>query len=166
MIKIKRLISSDKTYNYIGIYKHKIIRFEYFILEIDKEVETMRTNHCIRNLLRLIHLLQENSVNTHCLEDGCTKPYLGPTINQICYNTRVITLYTKNGTLLSSNYIDNGNMISSSFFRVEKVFDDCVTLRVLAVDGDDYISTNSFITVNLGCICAIKCVVDTVVENL
>lgn len=126
----------------------------------------MRTNHCIRNLLKLIHLLQENSVNRTCLEDGCTRPYLGPNINQICYNTRVITLYTKNGTLLSSNYQDNGNMISSSFFRVEKVFDNCVTLRVLAKVDDHFISTNSFITVNLGCICAVKCVMDTVVSNL
>ena len=126
----------------------------------------MRTNHCIRNLFRLICLLQENSVNRHCLEDGCSKPYLGPDINQICYNTRVVTLYTKNGTLLSSNYLDNGNILSSSFFRIEKVLDDCVVLRILSNVDDTYISTNSFITVNLGCICAVKCVVDTVVSNL
>ena len=126
----------------------------------------MKVNHCIRNLLRLICLLQENSVNKTCLEDGCIKPYLGPNINQICYNTRVITLYTKNGTLLSSNYLDNGNIVDSSYFRVEKVLDNCVTLRVLAFDGENYISTNSFITVNLGCICAVKCVLDVVVDNL
>lgn len=165
-MKNKEINFTYKTYDYIGIYKHKSFSLEYFILEIDKEVETMGTNRCIRNLLRLICLLQENSVNKHCLEDGCTRPYLGPTINQICYNTRVVTLYTKNGTLLSGNYQDNGNMISSSFFRVEKVFDNCVALRVLAKDEDEYISTNSFITVNLKCICAVKCVVDTVVSNL
>lgn len=126
----------------------------------------MRRNHCIKNLLKLICLLQENSVNKHCLEDGCTKPYLGPTIDQICYNTRVITLYTKNGTLLSSNYDSNGNIGTSTLFRVEKVLDDCVTLRVLMMDNGNYVSTNSFITVNLSCICAIKCVVDVAVENL
>ena len=100
----------------------------------------MRTNHCIRNLFRLICLLQENSVNRHCLEDGCSKPYLGPDINQICYNTRVVTLYTKNGTLLSSNYLDNGNILSSSFFRIEKVLDDCVVLRILSNVDDTYIN--------------------------
>lgn len=126
----------------------------------------MGRNHCIKNLLKLICLLQENSVNKHCLEDGCTKPYLGPTIDQNCYNTRVITLYTKNGTLLSSSYDSNGCMGTSTLFRVEKVLDDCVTLRVLTTDNGNYVSTNSFITVNLGCICAIKCVVDVAVENL
>ncbi len=126
----------------------------------------MRRNHCIKNLLKLICLLQENSVNKHCLEDGCTKPYLGPTIDQICYNTRVITLYTKNGTLLSSNYDSNGNIGTSTLFRVEKVLDDCVTLRVLTMNNGGYVSTNNFITVNIGCICAIKCVVDAAVENL
>lgn len=123
----------------------------------------MRSNHCIKNLLKLICLLQENSVNKHYLEDGCAKPYLGPTIDQICYNTRVITLYTKNGTLLSSNYDNNGSVGTSTFFRVEKVLDDCATLRVLVKDNDNYVSTNSFITVNLGCICAIKCIVDVAI---
>ncbi len=122
----------------------------------------MKTNRCIKNLLKLICILQKNSENICPLEDGCSKPYLGPDINHICYNTRVITLYTKNGTLLSTNN-DNYN---SSFFRVEKVFDDCVTLRVLELKDNCYISTNNFITVKLNCICAIKCIEDTIVSNL
>lgn len=126
----------------------------------------MRTNHCIKNLLKLIFLLQENSLDDKCLDDGCTKPFLGPTINHTCYNTRVITLYTRDGTLLSTNFTDNGDTGTSSLFRVEKVVDDCVTLRVLRLVDGNYISTNNFITVNLKCICAIKCVVDTVVSNL
>ena len=53
----------------------------------------MKSNKCIRNLLKLINLLQNNSINNCSMNDGCTKPFLGPSINNICYNTRVITLY-------------------------------------------------------------------------
>ena len=127
----------------------------------------MTTNRCIKNLLRLINLLQENSQNKCRSNDGCLKPYLGPTSEAICYNTRVITLYTKNGTLFTAPYFNNDNLeVNSSLFRVEKVNDDCVTLLILREENGTYLSTNNFITVNLNCVCAIKCIVDTVVENL
>lgn len=128
----------------------------------------MTTNRCIKNLLKLIALLQDNSKDDCCFEEGCTKPFLGPTINCICYNTRVITLYNKRGILLSANYTDNNNnaVQSSSLFRVHKVNDDSVTLRVLYKDGNDYIASGSFINVNLSCICAVQCLEDVVVSNL
>lgn len=127
----------------------------------------MATNRCIKNLLKLICLLQQNSENKCCLEDGCTKPFLGPTKNNACYNTRVITLYTKNGTLFTSTYTDDHkNVQTSSLFRVEKVHDDCATLLILTEDYGTYLSTKQYITVNLKCICALKCISDVVVENL
>lgn len=128
----------------------------------------MTTNSCIKNLLRLICLLQENSKDECCIEEGCTKPFLGPTINCICYNTRVITLYNKRGSLLTGNYIDTNNINqTSSLFRVENVKDNCVVLRILYKDNsNNYVATNSFINVNLGCICAIQCIEDAVVSNL
>ena len=127
----------------------------------------MTTNRCIKNLLKLIALLQDNSKDDCCFEEGCTKPFLGPTINCICYTTRVITLYNKRGILLSANYTDNNNAVqSSSLFRVHKVNDDSVTLRVLYKDGNDYIASRSFINVNLSCICAVQCLEDVVVSNL
>lgn len=122
----------------------------------------MGSNRCIKNLLKLICLLQENSENDNCLEDGCSKPFLGPNINNSCYNTRVITIYTKNGTLLSSSFREDGILYTSSFFRVEKVMDDCVNLQILRAIDDRYIATNNFITVKIKCICAVKCVVDTI----
>ena len=127
----------------------------------------MTTNRCIKNLLKLIALLQDNSLDECCVEEGCTKPFLGPTINCICYNTRVITLYNKKGTILSANYMDSSNVMqTSTLFRVHKVDDDCVTLRVLYRDGFNYVASGSFINVNLGCICAIQCIEDAVVSNL
>lgn len=127
----------------------------------------MDSNQCIKNLLKLIHLLQKNSLNKCCLEDGCTKPFLGPTIDNICYNTRVITLYKKDGTIFTTNYFDDENTLqTSSFFRVEKVNDNCVTLLILNEENGSYFSTNQCITVRIKCICAIKCISDVIVENL
>lgn len=127
----------------------------------------MKVNHCIRNLLRLICLLQKNAKNDAHLEDGCTKPFLGPAITTHCFNTRVITLYSKDGSIFTTNFLDKeGNVQTSSFFRVEKVFDDCATFLILKKKDDNYFSTGQAVTVKLSCICAIKCVTDVGIDNL
>jgi len=126
----------------------------------------MTTNRCIKNLLKLIALLQNNS-QEECCDVSCTKPFLGPALDMVCYNTRVITLYNKNGTQFTSTYTDsNNNIQASGFFRIQSVDDNCVTCLILNKVGNSYVSTTSYITINLSCICAIKCIEDTVVENL
>ena len=127
----------------------------------------MRTNSCIKNLLKFICLLQRNSQNTCALDGGCTRPFLGPIVNNICYNTRVITLYKRNGEIFEATYTDqDGNLNTSSLFRVSDVHHDCCTLLILNENNGEYISTGEYVTVNIGCICAIKCLEDVVVENL
>jgi len=127
----------------------------------------MKSNNCIRNLLKLICLLQDNSLNKCLLDDGCIKPFLGPSIDNICYNTRVVSLYRKNGDIVSSDYNNSDNVISSSsYFRVNSINDDCVTLLILENNDGVFSSTRQFITINLKCICAVKCIQDVVVENL
>ena len=127
----------------------------------------MNANNCIKNLLKLICLLQKNSKNKHCLEDGCVKPFLGPTITSTCYNTRVITLYNKNGNIFTADYTsDNSSTQSSSFFRVEDVSDDCATLLILKEENGTFLSTKQTIKVRLKCICAVKCIEDVVISNL
>ena len=61
----------------------------------------------------------------------------------------------------------------SSVFRVEKVDGECATFRVLAANTDPntsatmpYVATNSFFTMNLDCVCALKCLNDTTVEGV
>ena len=55
--------------------------------------------------------------------------------------------------------------------RIEKIDGICATFRVLANNDDPtmsatipYMSTNSFFTMNLNCLCCIRCLNDTVVE--
>lgn len=118
----------------------------------------MSTNYCIRNLLKFICVLQSNSSDLFCDNYGCSRNFLGPAISCGCYNTRVITLYTKDGTLLYGQY-DTVN--TSEYFRISNVNDDCCTLMILRRNGDSFISTGQYMTVNLKCICAVKCIADT-----
>ena len=127
----------------------------------------MKNNRCIANLLKFINLLQINSTNDDYHDNSCKRPFLGPICNSICYNTRPITLYTKYGDLFETTYTYNEQTLTSSTFRIQKINDNCVTLLILHANPDNtYTSTNSYITVNLNCICAVKCLQDTLIENL
>ena len=59
----------------------------------------------------------------------------------------------------------------SSVFRIEKIDGCCATFRVLAPNPDTeeatafpYVATNSFFTMNLNCVCCLRCLQDTAVE--
>ena len=125
----------------------------------------MNTNSCIKNLLKLILLLQNNSSNK-CI-NNCSKPYLGVS-NNSNYNTRVISLYKKNGDIYTIEYTDNeGNNLTSSIFRVMGIDGDCCTLLILNNNNNNnYSSTGQYITVNLNCICAVRCLIDTNISNI
>lgn len=122
----------------------------------------MKNNKCIQNLLKVIDLLQRNSSSKFCSEEGCSRSYLGPSGSLQCYNTRPISFYTKDGTL----YTFSNDTVTSSFFRIEKVKNNCVVLRVLALTDDTYTSTNEFITISINCICAVRCFEDTSIDCL
>lgn len=61
--------------------------------------------------------------------------------------------------------------VTSSVFRVEKINGCCATFRVLAPNPDTtsiypYVSTDSIFTMDVGCMCAVRCLNDTYVECL
>lgn len=119
---------------------------------------------CLGKLLKVIDVLQKNANGNECFDESCTRPYLGSTPNIICFNTRPVTFYTKDGSLFTAN--------ESSVFRVESVNNCCVKCRILRPNPDTsdvtrkYLSTNEFITINLNCICAISCLDDIIIDNL
>lgn len=126
----------------------------------------MNINNCIRNLLKFICVLQNNSLSASAFDNDCSKPFLGPNLSYACYNTRVISLYNKFGNNLTANFIIDNVEYESSYFRVCEVNDNCCKLLILNKIDDSFISTKQFITVNISCICAIKCIEDAVVSNL
>ena len=97
---------------------------------------------------------------------GCDKPFLGPIIQNACYNTRPIMLFTCcTGTNWEMPYELNGTSGTSTVFRIENVEGNCATFRVLIPNtGEDettYTLSNSFFTIDLSCVLAIQCLPDT-----
>ena len=125
---------------------------------------------CIAEILAIINVLQQNaSIADTCL-DTCDRGFLGCGTNSLNCNTRPISLYLCSGTALEMPISKDGTGSAlSQVFRVEKVDGCCATLRVLAASTDPesefpYVATNSFFTVNLNCVCSLRCLSDTYVE--
>lgn len=134
---------------------------------------------CISEILTVICILQQNaSCSDSCL-DTCDRGFLGCGTTSISCNTRPIMLYTcgSNGTpwsmptsKIDSDCNDAGDNCSR-VFRIEKIDGCCATFRVLATNPDagevatiPYVATNSFFTMNLNCVCCLRCLQDTYVE--
>ena len=130
-------------------------------------VSTTNENCCIANVLEQIVRLQNRSEKLDCFDEGCDRPFLGPTPTTICFNTRPITLYRCcDGELWSFPFTLNGETGTSTVFRCEHVEGCCATCRVLAPNPDTtsttpYVTTDSFFTINLECVGALRCLPDT-----
>ena len=126
--------------------------------------------NCISDILNIIYLLQKNSNILDNSIQSCDRPILGQFAGAF-YNTRPVMLYINN-----SNGVTPWSMsttrtavpeATSSVFRIEKIDGCCATFRVLIVNDDGtYTSTESYFTMNLECICAIRCLGDTLVEGI
>lgn len=138
---------------------------------------------CIAEIIKVINLLQQNACPNSCNE-SCDRPSLGGGPSCLVCNTRPIQLFTccGNGVPFSMPVCkDNVEVCStpdtlnpssecSSVFRVEKLEGNCLTARVLIPNpGSDncnlpWLATNSFFTIDLNCVCAIRCLNDSFVE--
>lgn len=127
---------------------------------------------CIAEILTVINILQQNAeCGDSCLET-CDRGFLGCNASSLLCNTRPIMLYTCGSigvpwAMPISR--DPNETETSTVFRVEKIDGCCATFRVLAPNTDTtqpypYVSTNSFFTMNLNCVCALRCLQDTYVE--
>ena len=131
-------------------------------------------NCCFTKTLKLIDILQRSSEQDECFDNTCSRPFLGVNIPSLCFNTRPITFYGCNNNLITVNYtaVINGETLTgeSGIFRVEKVDDGCLTVSVLIPNPDTtdtirpYITTNNTATINLSCVCVLKCLPDTIVD--
>ena len=130
-------------------------------------------NNCIYEILKTILVLQREANVGDCCLDTCDKKCLGCTPSVCFFNTRPITLYTcgccNTQLQIPVSKLPN-ETTTSSVFRIEKLDDNCATFRVLIPTVEDdivtYTSTNSFFTINLDCICVLKCLADTFIDTL
>ena len=129
-------------------------------------------NNCLARILNVINILQNNAEKIDCQDNTCTKPFLGPDTNILCFNTRPVTLYRCDNSLVTLNYTNSaGENATTTVFRVESVTNDSVGVLLLEESTDEegnvtYLSTNTYATINLGCICAIRCLNDVIVDNV
>lgn len=133
--------------------------------------ETNTCENCIADILKVILLLQQSVCqNDTCLQT-CDRGFLGQNCTTFC-NTRPVVLYTcSSGSTPIAMPIskDPNETTTSTVFRLEKLDDCCATFRVLKQSYDEgctfpFEATNSFFTINLGCVCIIRCLEDTFVE--
>lgn len=118
----------------------------------------MNNNNCFINLIKLIILLQTNSIN-NCLNK------LGQS-NNSTYNTRIISIYKKDGTILNTTYQLNNQTQNSNIFRIKELNNNCLTLLIISNQNSNYYSTNQYITLDINCIAAIRCLNDVNITNL
>ncbi len=138
------------------------------------EMENHKCNNtcdnCIADILKVILILQQSASQLDSCLETCDRGFLGQQCCPTCYNTRPIVLYTcgSNGVPLSLPISKSPNEeTTSSICRLEKLDDCCATCRVLTVNSDNtYNATNSFFTINLDCLCIIRCLDDTFIENV
>lgn len=129
---------------------------------------------CINEILQVICILQQNANCGEACLDTCDRGFLGCSTTSLGCNTRPIMLYTccGNGTPwsmpISKSATEN---TKSNVFRIEKIDGCCATFRVLATNTDEdevatipFVATNSFFTMNLGCVCCLRCLQDTYIE--
>lgn len=130
-------------------------------------------NKCVFDILKTILILQrEVGPDERCLET-CDRNRLGDTPSSCAYNTRPVTIYTCgccNERLELPVSRDPSENTTSPIFRIEKLEDNCATFRVLTTEGSGnnvtYSATDSFFTINLSCICILKCLGDAFVDNI
>ena len=131
-----------------------------------------KDGNCIKDILCVILVLQQNACGESCL-DSCDRPMLGGGPNCLVCNTRPVMLYTcgSNGVAWSMPITKDDTAectaaTCSPVFKVEKVEGNCATFRVLQANPDTtstypYVGTNSIFTMNLDCVCSIRCLSDT-----
>ena len=122
--------------------------------------------NCIYDILKKILLLQKQDFDCDNYV-GFDKPFLGPVTTSVCYNTRPIMLYNCcSGNPWSFNITVNNEVVASNVLRVENCDDCCCTCRILYLNTttNEYTSTNEFVTLDLSCCGAIRCLSDTYID--
>lgn len=128
---------------------------------------------CIQEILKIIMLLQQSVCQNDCCLDTCDKGFLGQNSSTF-FNTRPVSLYTCGSgvtPLALPISKDPDETTTSTVFRLEKLDGCCATFRVLTTNPDTtslfpFVSTNSFFTINLNCVCIIRCLNDTFVDTI
>ena len=145
----------------------------------NNKVDRSECDSCIAEILKVILILQQNACKDETCLETCDRGFLGCNVASIKCNTRPVVFYLcgSNSTPLSlptskSDSACQGSECTqtSCVCRIEKLDGCCATCRVLAPNTETcdetrpFVATNSFFTVDLNCVCLIRCLPDTFVD--
>lgn len=122
-------------------------------------------NNYIQELIGRIIGLQSQEFDTDL--SHCDRPFLGPPINNNIYNTRPVQLYNAyTAEPWEFAFTLEGTETTSNIFRLESMEDGTVTVRFLTFNADNqtYTDTDTFATIALRTIGAIRCLPDTYIS--
>ncbi len=123
--------------------------------------------NCLAKVLKVINILQNNANNACENNNSCTRPFLGNFIPTECFNTRLVNLYRCDNSLISLPYTLDDVTSNTNIFRIQDVSDETVTVLLIKDNQNGtYTNTNTYATINLKCICAIRCIGDTNITNV
>lgn len=139
----------------------------------------MDDNNCVCDVVNFINDLQDAAEDNDGCPTNCLNPVLGANNNHHHHhnaNTRPFILYLENGCPFEAAFkkdtiTDCEHAFDvSKFLRVENVENCCALIRVLKCFEENgnlrFRATDSCITVDLSCFCAIQCLEDTHVSGL
>ena len=73
-------------------------------------------DNCLANILKVICVLQNNASDDCDINNSCTRPFLGEfPINQ-CFNTRLVTFYRCDNSLVTLPYTIDGTTNTTTIF--------------------------------------------------
>ena len=118
--------------------------------------------NCITDILEKILLMQQRQ--NACTTLGCERPFL---VNTTTVNTRPINLYCCcTNSIWTMPYQYNGTEGTSTDFRIENINDNTATFRILINNNGEYTATDNYFTINLNYVSCIKCLTDTLINNI
>ncbi|MCP8968356.1 CotY/CotZ family spore coat protein [Ectobacillus ponti] len=129
-------------------------------------------SNCVCDIVKFIDSIQDAQDDMGC-PTSCLNPVLGASHSHgMMPNTRVFSLYGKNGDLFFAEFLTaTCTTDSSQFFRVESVDDCCAVLRVLRLVSNnmavcEFEATKQCIVVDLNCFCGIACIEDVFIPGV
>ncbi|WP_416828774.1 CotY/CotZ family spore coat protein [Ectobacillus polymachus] len=126
---------------------------------------------CVCDVVKFINEIQDVNNDPVCTTN-CLNPVLGATTSGQMPNTRVFSLYTKEGELFEAEFLTaECHTDSSHFYRVESVEDCCAVLRILTktvknMGVCEFTATSQCLIVDLNAFIAIACLEDVFIPGV
>ena len=137
-INTNNLVENRQSSLFQENLEQEMLKPEYLInSDAFDQLENENTNEPLASASKNPDGLTQNNANDNCLDDNsCTRPILGNISNIICFNTRLITFYRCDNSLITLPFTLNGVDGTTTVFRVQNVSNNAVNVLLIQDNGD------------------------------